>query len=141
MQRFGAYGIFKHGAKDTGFLAGSVGFRFERFTMKDFIYIASSPCDEDCAQVGRPGYLEENMKECRALINQLRREKGMEPEGARLRIKREYHDFGPYWQVVCDYEIGNEKAEEYAFDCEDTPEKWDEEAKKELGILPPHPIA
>ncbi len=55
--------------------------------MKDYINIGAVPCEEDCAQVGREGYREQAVKECKRFIELLRKTFGDEPEGARLAIK------------------------------------------------------
>ena len=59
---------------------------------------------------------------------------GPEPDGARLAVKSNPHDFGTYLSVVCWYEPGNEPAIDYAFRCKsDGPAEWDEQAKRELA--------
>jgi hypothetical protein len=103
--------------------------------MRDYISIGPSPCDEDCAQAGTSGYHEQAMKECKAYLHQIRREFGEEPVGARLAVKPFPHDFGTYYEVVCYFE-DSEEAAEYAFKCECPAPTWDEEALKELGIVP-----
>lgn len=70
--------------------------------------------------------------ECKALIGQIRRERGEEPPGARLKIKAQDHDFGAYYEVVCVYADGNETAAAYAWGCEALPESWDRVAIQEL---------
>jgi len=95
--------------------------------MKDFLYIGSSPNDEDCAQVGEPGYYAQGGAECIGLIVALRKKLGKEPEGARLFIKRQEHDFGAYLEVCCEFIIGHKESTEYAFKCEsDCPSTWAE---------------
>jgi hypothetical protein len=101
---------------------------------KDSINVGPSPADEQCAQLGKEGYAPQAKKECRALINQLRRMYGDEPFGARLFIKAQAHDFGSYYEVECEFNSDSEEATEYAYGCENLPEKWDEEARKELGL-------
>ena len=86
--------------------------------MQDYLEIGSSPCDEECAGVGKPEYMEKAREECRRYINQLRAQFGVEPEGARLRIKSNPHDFGEYLEVVCYYNSDLPDSEEYAFKCE-----------------------
>lgn len=110
-----------------------------KYTMKDYINIGCSPAEEDCAQVGQHDYHEQARKQCIAFRNQLRRQFGPEPEGARLVIKSFPHDFGSYMEVVCEYEETFEEEEspsvDYAFKLEsDMPLEWDMEARKELGI-------
>ena len=101
--------------------------------MQDYVFIGSSPTGEDCAQVGSANYYENSRKELKAFINQLRRVFGEEPERTRFRIKNQEHDFGQYGEVVCYYEASDENSYNYAMRCEsETPEYWDEEAKREL---------
>ena len=101
--------------------------------MKDYITIGYSPSGEDCAQVGSDNYEIQSRLECSAFIAQLRRQFGTEPILSRLSIKTFPHDFGSYQEVVCYYDDVDEEAKNYAFRLEsETPEYWDEEAKKEL---------
>ena len=69
--------------------------------MQDCLDLGSSPSHEDCAQVGSEGYAQRAPRECRAYIGQLRRLFGEEPDGARLSIKSNPHDFGTYFSAVC----------------------------------------
>lgn len=102
---------------------------------RDVIEIGPSPCEEACAQVGRDDYYSQAMKECSAFIRQLRRVFGPEPEGARLYVRANPHDYGTYHEVACRYEDTNEQASQYAWRCEaETPANWDEEARRELGL-------
>lgn len=103
--------------------------------MREELDIGCAPAGEECAQMGQDGYHEQARRECRALINQLRRMYGAEPEGAQLHIKRNAHDFGEYLSVVCDYDRRFERATEYALRVANgLPERWDEEARQELGL-------
>lgn len=97
---------------------------------KDFIFIGSTPHSEDCTQAG--GDREESILECRILINQLRRLKGQEPEGTQFFILENHHEFGDYFEACIFYDLDNEAAEAYAFECEELPEYWGEAAKQEL---------
>lgn len=107
--------------------------------MMDDIYLGESPCDEDCAQVGKPDYGIRAIAECRALINQIRRMNGREPEGANLVIISSNHDYGTVYAVHCKFDESKQAAIDYAFKIESNyPEKWDLLAKKELDILPDH---
>lgn len=99
---------------------------------RDYITIGSSPASEDCAQLGSADYHERSRKEMKAFINQIRREFGPEPDGARLAIKSFPHDFGTYSEVVCYYDDTNEAAMDYAFKTECPSEYWDNQAKVEL---------
>jgi hypothetical protein len=103
--------------------------------MRDSIDIGSSPADEDCAQVGSDNYSERARKECKALINQMRREMGNEQGSAQFKIKANPHDFGSYYEVVVYFDSNDEKGIEYAFAAEkNLPARWDAQAREELGI-------
>lgn len=101
--------------------------------MQDCLDVGSAPSHEDCAQVGRDDYPECARRECRAYVNQLRRMFGEEPDGARLSIKSNPHDFGSYLSVVCYFDGDNKTAADYAYLCEaQGPQEWDEDARREL---------
>lgn len=103
--------------------------------MMEDLYLGENPADEDGAQVGQPDYMEKARKETRVFIGQLRRQFGNEPDGARLYVKSNPHDFGTYLSVNVSYNEKSEEATDYAFKLEgEFPEKWDDEARKELGI-------
>lgn len=100
----------------------------------DYVYIGETPCNEPCQQVGTDHYDAIMAKaECRAFINQLRRQLGTEPDGAQFKIKSEPHDAGNYLSVVCQFNPNIEEAAEYAYRAEEEcPENWDKEALQEL---------
>ena len=101
--------------------------------MRDCLHIGSSPPMESCAQLGSPDYRREARRECNVYIRQLRRALGDEPDGARLAIKENPHDFGTYLDVVCWYDPDIKAAVDYAFKCEsESPMEWDDQAKVEL---------
>jgi hypothetical protein len=102
--------------------------------MQDCIDLGGAPSHEDCAQVGSRDYdyADRAKRECRAYFHQLRRMFGEEPEGARLSIKSNPHDFGTYYSVVCYFESDSKPAIDYAYRCEAGPESWDAEARREL---------
>ena len=98
--------------------------------LPDWIDLGPVPAMEDCAQVGRDGYWEQARRECRAYVNLLRRTMGAEPEGARLSVKSNEHDFGTYLSVVCFYDPSVSGSVDYALRCEsEGPAHWDEEAR------------
>jgi len=98
--------------------------------MRDYIDIGPVPCNEDCAQLGQPGFYDQNIKECRRFIELIRATLGPEPAGARLGIKANEHEFGTYREVVCYYDDKNEQAIDYAFRCErEAPENWDQKGR------------
>lgn len=95
--------------------------------MKDYLNIGSSPCNEDCAQVGQDNYLEHSRNECKRFIELLRKKFGKEPEGARLAIKSFSHDFGLYREVVCYFDDALPQSVEYCYNIEaNTPTHWED---------------
>jgi hypothetical protein len=103
--------------------------------MRDHLEIGGTPYGEDCAQVGREGYLKRNRAECRAYIGQLTRMFGPAPDGCSLVIRSNPHDFGTYLTVEAVFDPTNEAARAYAYRCEgESPELWDAEAREELKL-------
>ena len=94
--------------------------------MRDFVELGSTPCEEDCVQVDpEKDYLGSMREECLQFMDLIRKKLGPEPEGARLGIKRNPHDFGPYLDVVCYYDDEDEAARRYAHLCEaQAPRTW-----------------
>ena len=94
--------------------------------MTDYIYLGPTPTHENCAQVGAPDYTVRAIDECKRYIALLRKKMGPEPEGARLMVKAQPHDFGTYHEVVCQFDSENEEAMNYAYRCEnDGPTHWE----------------
>ncbi len=62
--------------------------------MRDWLDIGPSPPGETCVQLGSDCYYEFARVECQLYIELLRRALGPEPEGARLGIRENPHDFG-----------------------------------------------
>lgn len=94
----------------------------------DYITIGSTPCEEECAQVGCEDYRRKAMDEGKRFIRDIRLKLGPEPEGARLTIRGFPHDFGTYYEVCCIFEVENEEATAYALRCEaEAPEVWSKE--------------
>src|SRR5260221_14265770 len=97
------------------------------------VVLESGPAEEDCADVGRPGYKERALRECSTLVRQLRRQFGPEPAGASLAVRPMPHDVGTYYTVVVFYE--DAAAETYALQVERSfPGRWNAEARHELGL-------
>ena len=94
--------------------------------MRDYIDIGPSPAAEKCVQLGADDYHIHAREECKRFIEFIRKHKGQEPNGARLAIKSNPHDFGTYLEVVCYFDDEIPEAVEYAFACEsDLPETWE----------------
>ena len=100
----------------------------------DHLDLGSAPSDEDCAQIGvDDNYEARARRECRALINQLKRMCGDPPPGTRFRIMANPHDFGTYYSVVIDFDPNDADAVAYAYRCdEESPSEWDMAARLEL---------
>lgn len=97
------------------------------------ISFGSTPPEESCAQIGSEDYSVRVRKECKAFINQLRRQFGPEPDGASLTINGNSHEYGTYYEVACKYDPNVEEAVKYAFRIdEELPGNWDAEALVEL---------
>lgn len=102
--------------------------------MTECIDVGSAPTEETCAQVGSDDYFDRARRECLAYIGQLRRIHGNEPEGAKLALSHNLHDFGTYLSVVCHYDTAFPESIDYAFRCESTsPTTWDDQARRELA--------
>jgi hypothetical protein len=111
--------------------------------MRDYVELGPTPCNEDCAQVGKEDYQHRARKECETYVRQLWRilkeKKGIEPDEApesfNIVIRSHPHDFGSYKEVAACYSEGNNAAMELAYFLEEYgPTEWDDEARKELGL-------
>lgn len=104
---------------------------------RELMNISCVPAEEECQGVGTPTYDPVMArKECEAFRNQLRRMFGEPPGSARLVIKSFPHDFGSYSEVCVSYDDQSEEETDYAFKLEaEMPGKWDDEARKELGLV------
>ena len=104
--------------------------------MTDELSLSPTPVGEDCAQLGAQNYQQQAQKECRAFINQLKREFGEPPAYTALKIKRCPHDFGTYLDVVVQFDDRDEASVQYAYKVEaNLPENWDEESLKEINSI------
>ncbi len=93
----------------------------------DSLSLGPVPAEESCQQVGTPSYSEAKArKECQRYIGLLRKTFGDEPDGARLRITSNPHDFGSYLDVQIFFNPTDEKAVDYAYRLEkDAPPTWE----------------
>lgn len=109
--------------------------------MRDFINIASAPVEEDCVQVSRDKpYIEDMKAECVRFKKLLLQLHGPEPVGARLAVKFFDHDFGGYYEVVCNFD-GGEEATNYALCCEgNLPLTWADEKCNTTDIAHDHEV-
>lgn len=110
----------------------------------EYITLGATPCDEDCAQVGKDNYSVQAKKECVAYIKQLWRilkSRGINEFTApiELVIKSNPHDFGNYLEVNCKFNSNNEEASDLAYELDAcAPSNWDDEAREELGMVNEH---
>jgi hypothetical protein len=97
----------------------------------EYLELGPTPCDEPCAQTTQPDYDSRMRLEMIVYRHQLER---MFPEST-FKIKTFPHDFGYYGEVCVVYVEGT-KSEEDAYHVESNlPEKWDDEALKELNLI------
>ena len=102
----------------------------------EFIQLASTPYEEECAQVGTDDYPERSRLECRVFIQE-RVYPIPEPlaEHCYYSVKSFSHDHGRYREVVIHYNTANAAAITFAFALESKlPSRWDEEARLALGL-------
>lgn len=108
--------------------------------MRETIELGSTPCDEECAQVGSEGYYERAKHECivyRSMLYRWLKESYDEEEMPTLKIKSSSHDYGCYLEVCVSFDDTNETQTEIAYLLEGNgPTKWDEIAKQELAVGP-----
>lgn len=108
--------------------------------MYEYIFVGSSPCMEECAQLGQDNYDKQSKLECKLYKEQLWRitkEKFNITQGSLdgfdIVIKNEYHDFGTYREVALKFDYNNDVATNLAYNIEGiTPEYWDDIALTEL---------
>jgi hypothetical protein len=94
--------------------------------MQDVNWLGPCPAEEDAVQVGSPDYARDARAQCRRYIEALRKICGPEPEGARLTIKSQPHDFGSYLEVAVEFDGSNEAAAAYAAKCDESaPTTWE----------------
>ena len=101
----------------------------------DFIELGSTPCSENCAQVGQSDYTRHARIECQVYKHQLERQFPV-PDGTDCyyRVKSFSHDFGAYSEVIIYFNTSQDIATEFAFHVENNlPETWDPQAISELG--------
>lgn len=97
-----------------------------------YIELGSTPCDEQCAQVGCEDYAEKSVEEIKRYIKQLNEllvSKFGEMSGLVYISKKSFnHDFGSYSEAVVYYNENDEEAVEMAFWLEENlPANWSED--------------
>jgi hypothetical protein len=99
--------------------------------------IGPVPTDESAAQVGRPDYDDQSLRQCQVFKRMLERLNPIPADAsATLVVKSFPHDFGSYREVCVRYDDNVPAATDYAFALEsDTPAEWDAIARYELTWL------
>jgi len=104
--------------------------------MKDHLYLGPVPYAENCSQLGSENFVYKSTIECEAYINQLKRMFPSPQKDNYFKIKWNNHDFGMYPEVIVYYDNEDSDSADFALNAErNGPEFWDEEAKKEIGII------
>lgn len=94
--------------------------------MQDIVWLGPCPAEEDAVQVGDSDYATKAREQCRRYVEAIRAVCGPEPEGARLTIKSQQHEFGSYLECCVVFDGNNEAAAAYAAKCDDSaPTTWD----------------
>lgn len=89
--------------------------------------IGPVPYDEDCAQLGRTADFDTVApEECRAYRAALIAHYGPPPEGARLRVIGNPHDFGTYYEVYVSFDNEDKAAADYALSVEQGLARWED---------------
>lgn len=78
------------------------------------IYLGPAPCEEEPVQLGHPDYHDLGLRECRRYIAAIRKVCGNEPDNARLRVVKEPHDFGSFYDVIVEFDPADPQAVAYA---------------------------
>ncbi len=101
---------------------------------RQIMNIGPVPTDESAAQVGRPDYDDQSLRQCHVFKRMLERLHPTPADGsATLVIKSFPHDFDSYREVCVRYDDSDPVATDYAFALEsDTPAEWDAIARYEL---------
>ena len=97
----------------------------------DYLFIGSSPSEEDCAQVGSPHYAEISAVELR----EFRRMLAEEFPSIQFKIKWQSHDFGRYGEVVACYDEDDEEQSDAAIDAECHFDYWDDVARAAIAAV------
>lgn len=106
--------------------------------MREKLPIGPAPAEEECAQVGDEDYEGRAWPQCRQFIKAIERKFGPPPEGARLKVVPNRHDFGVYFEVAVEYDPEDESALQYALAVEGgAPAEWSPEDREALGMSEP----
>jgi len=98
--------------------------------MRDYLYLGSAPCDENCVQVDpKVDYLPALRAECLRYQELLEKIFTSIPDGCSFFVKSQGHDFGEYCEVCVRFDDDDEDQCEFAYFVEaNIPNKWDDDA-------------
>lgn len=104
----------------------------------NYIDLGPAPAEEESPMIGADKYKVRAQRECRALINQLKRICGEPPPGVSFRIVEYplYPDgLGSQYSVAVDFDRRYAQADAYASACDERfPQRWDSAALVELAV-------
>ena len=97
-----------------------------------YLNLGATPCEEECARVGRSDYEERSRRECFIFQRMLKRLYPAPPK-AWLDVKSFPHGYGNYREVCVCFDDQSEAACDYAYALkQETPPEWDAIARYEL---------
>lgn len=103
----------------------------------NLIALGTVPAGEAPAAKSELDYVGRAFLQCRRFIDLLRHTFGVEPDGAKLRVRRTGADFDPYLEVVVGFDDANHAARAYAKRCDrEAPTRWGGTAGTALVSLP-----
>jgi hypothetical protein len=94
--------------------------------MHNYIELGSAPVEENCVCVSdKKDYIIPMREECNRYKELLQRKFPDRPNGVIFAVKKFYHDFGSYLEVVVKYDDENEEQVNYAYMVESNlPGTW-----------------
>ncbi|MEQ8580083.1 MAG: hypothetical protein RIB01_15345 [Balneola sp.] len=103
--------------------------------MRNYIEMDSTPLDEACLNVGEDTALQKF--EASVMKRQIERTFKSIPDGFYIKVNRNFHDFGIYFDLQLCYVEGTDEvespSEEFTYELESNwPTNWDELSKNEL---------
>lgn len=102
---------------------------------REYMDFDLTPCDEECAQVGRDDYRRVSREEYTAMLAFIERTFGATPVGVSTTCKANAHDFGTYYQLRMYYDDEDAICTGYVYKVEsELPPMWDAEARAYLRL-------
>jgi hypothetical protein len=103
--------------------------------MRESLELGPTPCDEECAQVGKDDYFTKARPECRRYIELLNKKFGKPPGEAYFYVKSNPHDFGSYLEVAIKFDPNNRDEAAFAYHVESNlPATWTDDAEVPLDM-------